>query len=165
VGKKFLQVHSQAWALGTDGPNHLVALYPGQPGWASTRNVNPMCHPQCPQILSLSTLTLRPPIIPLCSNTRENPRTRVKKNVKNTRTSTCTSFRLILDFMRPLVYRWSTLAVWPLAGLQQPHRWEWEYAQPCNPAYFYDECPCCRNPPYFQVRGLAENMLACMLWG
>ena len=86
-----------------------------------------------------------------------------ERNIKNPRTRTHTLLytRLILDLMRPLVNHWSfpfsltPLTVWPLAGLQQPHRHE----PAIHPIYSYARCSSCHNSPCFQ----AQNILACRL--
>jgi len=94
------------------------------------------------------------------------------KNRKNPRTRTHTFLysHLMSDLMRPLVNRYShllmPLSVSPLAGLQQPHRWQREWAQlcKCNLRHYYARCPSCCNPPYFQALGPPHSMLACILW-
>ena len=44
------------------------------------------------------------------------------------------------------------LTVWPLAGLQQPHR-RARVSPAMHPRYFYVGCPSCHNPPYFPDQG------------
>ena len=111
--------------------NHLRVLYPRQARWAGTknlRNINPIYHPHCPKIPHKHCQT---PSLPLGSNAKKNREKTAERNEepkdKNPHLFyTC----IILHLMRPWLIAGplslTPLTVWPLAGLQQPHRWEWE---------------------------------------
>jgi len=118
--------------------NHLMALYSGQPGWAGTRtlrNINPIYHSHCPQVPhnhsqpSLPGLTVYLWCLWLRRNRESSGEKHEEPEDKNPHVFYT---RLILDLMRPLVNHWSTVThacpcvTRPLAGLQQPHRWQWE---------------------------------------
>ena len=99
------------------------------------KNINPVHH-----LLVFKFLTNTPNLSSRCSqsSSRENPRDRGERKMKNPRTRTHTSF--ILAWFCIWWGRWlitgplslTPLTVWPLAGLQQPRRWQRESAQPWN---------------------------------
>ena len=66
---------------------------------------------------------------------------------------------LILDLMKPLVNCWSSLthaSHCMQACSSETGESEREYAQPCNPRYFYTGWPSSHNPPYLWLGTSSE---------
>ena len=120
------------------------SLYPGQPGWTSTKTLRNITH--IPALLSsnfsqaLSTFPHRPPSSPLASNANKNPAKQLKETLRTRgQEPTLPLHCLIPDLMRHEVNRWSPLThsshsmttSWPAAATQMRAR-----GSPCTPRYF-----------------------------
>jgi len=75
-----------------------------------------------------------------------------------------------VKLMRSLVNRWFPLIVWPLAGLQQPHRWRcYQYLAAIHPKVFLYRQHSCHNPisrleDWLRKRWLAHHEARCYFW-
>jgi len=91
--------------------------YLGQPRLAGTRtlgNFNPICHHSRPEILTSTPIFPSwPPILPLGSNTNENPGKTAERIVKTRgEESTLPLYFLFLDLMPPLVNYYTRLSLY-----------------------------------------------------
>ena len=157
------------WAVYNNNNTHLMAVYPWQPGWASTRNLNRPPSLSSNSSLALPTFPPRPHSQPLGS--LSILRRTWWKQLKETRRTRWQEPTLPLHLPNsgfdeapwlitgPLSL--TPLTVWPLAATQTRAR----VNQAMHLKVFLSQMPFLLQPSPFQPCGPAQNMLLRIPWG